>query len=120
MGAGDPLDQPRCTATAKSTHQQCRNTPVLGTNVCRIHGGAAPQVRQAGARRILESLVGPALTELARIIRNPDVADTVKITAIRDLLDRTGYKPTQTVEVITMDAVEREIARLEAELAGND
>jgi len=105
-----------CTAKAKSTQKRCGNPPVPGATVCRIHGGSAPQVRAAGARRVLEALVGPALVQLRRIIEDPNVADPVKFAAIRDLLDRTGYKPPAQVEVLTMDMVEREIMRLEAEL----
>ena len=37
-------DAPRCTATAKSTGQRCRNPSKQGWNVCRLHGagGGAP------------------------------------------------------------------------------
>lgn len=37
-------DAPRCSATAKSTRQRCRNPSKQGWNVCRLHGagGGAP------------------------------------------------------------------------------
>ena len=37
-------DAPRCTATAKSTGQRCRNPSKQGWTVCRLHGagGGAP------------------------------------------------------------------------------
>ena len=105
-----------CTAKSKSTGNRCGNPPIPGGKVCKIHGGAAPQTQAASARRVLEALVGPALVQLRRLIEDPKVSDAVKLAAIRDLLDRTGYKPTERVEVITMDMIEAEIARLEAEL----
>ncbi len=39
------LDAPRCTATAKSTRQRCRNPSKQGWTVCRLHGagGGAPR-----------------------------------------------------------------------------
>ncbi len=106
-----------CTAKAKSTQEQCGNPPVHGCKVCKFHGGAAPQVKAAGAMREMESLVGPVLVELSRIIQDPDVSDTVKFAACKDILDRCGFKPSIQVEVLTIGMVEAEIARLEAELA---
>ena len=40
----------RCTAHTTSG-RPCRNPPIKGTTVCRVHGGSAPQVRKAAARR---------------------------------------------------------------------
>ena len=107
-----------CTATAKSTENRCGNPPIPGGKVCKFHGGAAPQVKAAGALRVMEAMVGPVLVEMARVIQDPTVSDTVKMTTCRDILDRTGYKPVQQLEVLTIGMVEAEIARLEAELAG--
>ncbi len=109
----------QCTATNRKGNQ-CGKPAIKGGNVCRIHGGAAPQVKKAAARRVLEALVAPALIQLRRLVDDPTVADPVKFAAIRDILDRTGYKAPLQVEVVTMDAVERAIAELEAELATND
>lgn len=106
--------------TCKATNRQgtpCQRHPAPGATVCNLHGGKAPQVQTAAARRILEQLVGPALTQLARIVNNADTPHAVRLAAIRDILDRTGYKPATQLEVITLDVIEREIARLEAELA---
>lgn len=38
-------DAPRCSATAKSTGQRCRNPSKQNWNVCRLHGagGGAPR-----------------------------------------------------------------------------
>ena len=41
----------RCTAHSKAG-KPCRYPVVPGTKVCRFHGGNAPQVREAGQRRL--------------------------------------------------------------------
>lgn len=84
-----------------------------------MHGGSAPQVKEAARRRLLQ-LVFPAIAELTDLLDAAPPA--VKLAAIRDVLDRAGLKPVSQLEVthITEDALDREIARLEAELAGFD
>lgn len=106
-----------CTAKAKSTGKRCGNPPIPGGTTCRIHGGKAPQVLAAGARRVMEALVGPALLQYDRLIRDPMVDDRVKAPMIRDLLDRTGYKaPTQIeLQYLPDSVIEAEIERLEEE-----
>ncbi len=106
-----------CTGTSKQTKERCGNPPIKGGKVCKFHGGAAPQVKAAGARRVLEELVGPALVEMAAILNDEKTPAAVKLGAIKDILDRTGFKPVQQLEVLTIGVVEAEIARLEAELA---
>lgn len=51
--------KPRCTAIKRSkdeegNREQCRNTPVRGTNVCRMHGGSAPQVKAKAEERVAQ------------------------------------------------------------------
>ncbi len=104
-----------CTGTSKQTKERCGNPPIPGCKVCKFHGGAAPQVKAAGARRVLGALVGPALLQLRDIIEEEDTPPAVRLAAIRDVLDRTGYRPVQQLEVLTIGVVEAEIARLEAE-----
>ena len=45
----------RCTATAKWTGEQCKRVAINGGNVCRYHGGGAPQVIGAAQRRLSEA-----------------------------------------------------------------
>jgi hypothetical protein len=78
--------------------------------VCIAHGGGAPQVKIAAEER-LRSLVHPAISGLASLINNAD-SDSVRLSAIRDLLDRTGYKPTEKVQsdgrtVIEIEYIDR-------------
>jgi hypothetical protein len=48
----NPTKGAHCTATAKSTGERCRRSPIAGGIVCRVHGGAAPRVKAAAARRL--------------------------------------------------------------------
>jgi len=61
--------------------------------VCRMHGGAAPQVKEKAHRVVLEELVGPALMTLRNLIEDDATPAAVKLGAARDILDRTGHKP---------------------------
>jgi hypothetical protein len=47
-------------------------------------------------------------------LHDPD--SRVRLAACRDVLDRAGIVRANEVQIITVDIVEREIARLEAEL----
>jgi len=49
------LADTRCTATSKQSGDRCRNKAIPGGNVCRFHGGDAPQVRAAALARIVEA-----------------------------------------------------------------
>jgi hypothetical protein len=42
-----------CKAKSKSTGKQCARAPIAGGEVCRVHGGAAPQVKRKAAERVL-------------------------------------------------------------------
>jgi hypothetical protein len=43
----------QCVAHSKRTGEPCRQRAIAGATVCRVHGGATPQVRRAAARRLL-------------------------------------------------------------------
>jgi len=105
-----------CTAKAKSTGKQCGNPPLPGGHVCKFHGGKAPQVLKASARNILEELVGPALAKMRQILEDKETPPSVRLAAVRDILDRTGFKPVEQMEVVTIGWVEQQIAMLEKEL----
>ena len=105
-----------CTAMTKSTGKRCENPPKPGGKVCWKHGGNAPQVRAASARRVFEALVAPALIQYRNIIEDPTTPAAVRLAAVKDLFDRTGHKMPVQIEVMTDAMVEAEIARREAEL----
>ncbi len=105
-----------CTTTARSTGKRCGNPPIPGGTVCRIHGGNVPVIRAAGARRVFEALVAPALVQYRNLIEDPDTPAAVRASVLRDLFDRTGYKPPTQIEVLTDAMIEADIERLEQEL----
>lgn len=53
-----------------------------------MHGGSAPQVKLS-ARARLETYVDPALTALRNLVDTAD-SDSVRLSAIKDILDRAG------------------------------
>lgn len=84
----------------------CMAPVVAGLRVCRMHGASAPNARLR-ARQALADLVDPAIGELSKIIEHrndPDgeggsVTPADKLRAVGMVLDRTGFGPSQTVEV---------------------
>ena len=54
----------RCTAKAKQTGERCKRAPLRGAEVCKIHGGGAPAVRAAAARRVQEDAARRELAAL--------------------------------------------------------
>jgi hypothetical protein len=42
----------QCSAISKRSGKQCRGPAIDGATVCRLHGGSAPQVKKAAARRL--------------------------------------------------------------------
>lgn len=115
----------RCTAKARTTGDRCGNYAIVGGTVCRMHGGAAPQVRLA-ARARLAALVDPAIDALTRVLEEPEriVRDQFdrphlvgpsfaeRIRAAEAILDRSGY-PKRT-EIDLGDSHERILERLRA------
>ena len=76
----------KCTATAKTTGKRCQRGAIHGGNVCKKHGGAAPQVKRKAAQR-LRALVHPAIDRLEKMIAD-DENPTQALAAARDVLDR--------------------------------
>jgi hypothetical protein len=89
----------RCGAKARSTGKPCTQPVVPGTARCRFHGGAAPQVRAAGERRIqaanaqlaavtfgLSREVDPRDALLEEVYRTAGVVDWLqqKVRALQD------------------------------------
>jgi len=73
----------------------CQKRPIIGATVCRLHGGAAPQVKRKAEQRIRD-LVDPALTRLEKLIE--DNYSSVALAAVKDVLDRAGYAARQRLE----------------------
>lgn len=99
---GHPMDLPnpmaslKCKATNRQG-QRCKKSPIPGGVVCRMHGGAAPQVKEAALER-LRRLQHPAIDALEWLITQRDFPSAA-YSASRDVLDRTEGKAAETVAV---------------------
>ncbi|UDL16280.1 hypothetical protein SEA_KOZIE_84 [Microbacterium phage Kozie] len=86
-GTGTAHPKRQCKATTRAG-KRCANPPIDGGAVCRMHGGAAPQVKKRAALRLLE-LIDPAITTLAREMTTATKsADRQR--AANSILDRAG------------------------------
>jgi hypothetical protein len=61
-------------------------------------------------------MVDPALSVMLELLKGDDTPPAVRATLLRDILDRAGLASPKQLEVLTEDVLDREIARLEAEL----
>jgi hypothetical protein len=86
----------RCVAHRKNG-DQCRHPARAGTTVCRVHGGAAPQVK-AKARERLELAADRMARQLLGIATTSE-SEAVKLAAVKDALDRAGLTAKNQVEV---------------------
>ncbi len=97
MGTPNPMKQGRITC--KATNRQgnrCGKPPIPGGAVCRMHGGAAPQVKNAADARLRE-LEMPALNRIASLIEQTEFP-SVAYQASKDILDRVRGRATEVVE----------------------
>jgi hypothetical protein len=99
---GDPLEPPDpmegiCTAKSKQAQRRCRKPAIPGGTVCRMHGGAAPQVKLAAMQR-LEAFQHKAIDRLMQLAEQKEYPSTA-FAAVRDVLDRTMGKPSERVEL---------------------
>jgi hypothetical protein len=106
----DTHESVHCSARSSQTGEPCKRWASHGTTVCTSHGAAAPQVKLAAEERI-RALVDPALTRLANLIDHAD-NDSVRLAAVRDVLDRAGYAAKQQIEI----TIRRRAAQLADEL----
>lgn len=83
---GEVHDPTKCRAHNRSG-KQCRHYKVPGAEVCRSHGGAAPQT-VAKARERLMAAADPAAMKLVKLTRSKD--ENVALRAATAVLDRVG------------------------------
>lgn len=95
MDAGDPMERPRCTATNRQG-ARCGKPPIPGGTVCRMHGGAAPQVKQAAMER-LKAMQPKALNTIERLLEREEFP-TVQLQSAKAVLEWTEGKATERVE----------------------
>ena len=93
---------------------RCKRGAIDGANVCPQHGGRAPQVCAKAQRRLAEATDTMARA-LLKMAVNDNVSDSVKLTAIRDALDRGGVVAKTAVEVgVSVKLFEAILDRLES------
>lgn len=108
-----PTPDRRCRAH-KKTGEQCKNAAILGSTVCRFHGGAAKHVK-AAARARLENAADLMAKQLLGIALTAE-GESVKLAAIRDALDRAGLKP--PAEVVLSQGDTKPYEELFEDIAG--
>jgi hypothetical protein len=86
-----------CTAR-KRNGDPCGNAAMNGSTVCRMHGGAAPQVKRRAQQRILEAS-DKAAAHLVAMMQDKTIPPAVQLAAARDLLDRAGLAGKQELEL---------------------
>lgn len=95
MEPSDPMEG-KCTATNRQG-KRCGKAPILGGRVCRMHGGAAPQV-QLKAEERLRAMEIPALIRLDELMHQREFP-SVAIAAVKDALDRIRGKAAESLAV---------------------
>lgn len=70
-----------------------------GQHVCQTHGGRAP-LAMLSAQERLAQMVDPALTALRKLVDEAD-ADSVRLSAIKDILDRHMGRAKQAIDLTT-------------------
>lgn len=107
---GVPLDHPRRCTAHRQDGQPCRRYAARGANVCRVHGGAAPQV-VAKARERLALAADRMARELLGIATGAE-SEAVKLAAVKDALDRAGLgaKAEVTLELKPWEDIMNDVA----------
>jgi hypothetical protein len=92
------LPEPSKCVARKKDGTPCKRSPIKGANVCRAHGGAAPQVQRKAQERIAHAS-DVAVMKLLALMQDPDVPKAVQAAVARDLLDRANVTGKTTVEI---------------------
>lgn len=87
----------RCVAK-KTNGEQCRRWAIKGSTVCKMHGGAAPQVLAKAKARIQNNADKITKKEI-EFVFDEGIPANVRLNAAQDLLDRAGLIKTQQVEI---------------------
>lgn len=109
------LSTPQCSAHRK-TGDRCKKLAIKGGTVCRVHGGAAPQVKQKAQER-LAAMVPAALQRLSELMQQKRDMK-VALGATKDVLDRNDLTGKVKVEqsgqvTLTVERVIVQAPRLE-------
>jgi len=94
---GKPRSTRQCSRIMKSG-ERCKKAPIYGGTVCSKHGGRAPHIKQAAKRR-LEEAADRAAAALLGMAFADDTPHAVKLSALKDALDRAGLSPQQAMQI---------------------
>ena len=78
---------------------RCKREAEPGSVVCRVHGGAAPQVRKRAAERLIMS-ADHASQKLIEWLDDPEVPYRVWAQIARDMLERAGLGAAQLHKIV--------------------
>jgi hypothetical protein len=87
----------RCVGHKKNGNR-CKHAALNGANVCAYHGGRAPQVQQRAKVRI-QMATEMAAKELLGMAADTSIPEGVRLSAIKDILDRGGLSIRQGVDI---------------------
>jgi hypothetical protein len=93
---------PQCTAKSKQKGVQCRQPAIRGGNVCRVHGGSAPQVRKKAEERIA-ALLYPAVHVLDMSMKGQKKRPDIALMAAKEVIELNGLKKAQKHELTGAD-----------------
>lgn len=112
MNGAQPMDErAQCTATNRQG-KRCGRAPIVGGTVCRMHGGAAPQVAAKALDRLLQ-FQPKAIKRLFELVEQREYPSTA-LAAVKDVLDRTEGRATEKVEMNVSGELTMVPARLAA------
>ena len=113
-----PEFEGQCEAHSHNRDARCRNKRVLGTNICYWHGAAAPQVKES-ARQRLAALVDPALDVMKDVLKPGSgrvVPKVLQVAVAKDVLDRTGYKSPEKLDITAFSVDPRHLSDEDLEM----
>lgn len=96
-GGVDP-SKPKCRGH-KAGGEPCGNYPLNGAVVCRYHGGSAPQVREAAARRVAAAEAVAELRMLGTPVQDADPA----LLVLSEIAHSAGYVQWLRERVMELD-----------------
>ena len=94
----DPIQARTLCKARRRNGEPCGNPPMLGSTVCRMHGGSAPQVKQAAQVRLMMA-ADPAAARLIEIANDKTMPPNVRLAANKEILDRANVVGTQQLNV---------------------
>jgi hypothetical protein len=103
----DDIPPVQCKATNRQGNR-CGRYAIPGGAVCVLHGGSAPQVREAARRRML-AFAPQALRVLESVAKDVNAPAAARVRAASDLLDRAGLKAATELEVTAKQATNADL-----------